>query len=55
MAKAPEIDDDTKRIMGALVRMPPKHHDEMKLSKAGQRKKKTKPSSNQGRNKQRPG
>jgi hypothetical protein len=25
--------DEAKRIMGALVRMPPKHHDEMKLGK----------------------
>jgi hypothetical protein len=33
MAKTPEIDDETKRIMGALVRMPPKPHDEMKLGK----------------------
>jgi hypothetical protein len=26
--------DGTKRLMGALVRQPPKLHDEMKLSKA---------------------
>jgi hypothetical protein len=25
--------DDIKRIMGALVRMPPKPHDQMKLGK----------------------
>ena len=25
--------DAVKRIMGALVHMPPKHHDEMKLGK----------------------
>jgi hypothetical protein len=23
----------TKRLMGALLRMPPKHHDEMKLGR----------------------
>lgn len=26
--------DETKRLMGALVKQPPKLHDEMKLSKA---------------------
>jgi hypothetical protein len=31
--KPPEIDEATRRIMGALVRMPPKPHDEMKLGK----------------------
>lgn len=30
--------DETKRIMGALVRMPPKQHGDMKLSKAKRRK-----------------
>jgi hypothetical protein len=33
--------DETRRIMGALVRMPPKPHDEMKLGKP--RGKKAKP------------
>jgi hypothetical protein len=33
MAKSPEIDEETKRIMGALVRMLPKPHDQMKLGK----------------------
>jgi hypothetical protein len=28
-----QMDDDVKRIMGALVRMPPKPHEEMKLGK----------------------
>jgi hypothetical protein len=35
--------DEMKRIMGALVRMPPKHHDEMKLGKPrGKPRKKSK-------------
>jgi hypothetical protein len=33
VGKPPEIDEEIKRIMGALVRTPPKHHDEMKLGK----------------------
>jgi hypothetical protein len=41
MAKSPDqLDDETKRIMAALVRMPPKPHDQMKLGKP--RVKKTK-------------
>jgi hypothetical protein len=34
MAKEADHLDDTKRLMGALGRMPPKHHSEMKLGKA---------------------
>jgi hypothetical protein len=33
MAKKPDLDDSTLRVMGALVRMPPKHHDEMKIGR----------------------
>jgi hypothetical protein len=33
MGKAPNDMDQLKQIMGALVRMPPKPHDEMKLGK----------------------
>lgn len=33
MNKKPDL-DDTKRLMAALGRMPPKHHSEMKLGKA---------------------
>jgi hypothetical protein len=29
----PSLDDPTFRIMGALVRMPPKPHDQMRLGK----------------------
>jgi hypothetical protein len=32
--------EDARRIMGALVRMPPKPHDEMKLGKAKAKSKK---------------
>jgi hypothetical protein len=34
MATKPNVDLRTARLMGALVRMPPKPHDEMKLGKA---------------------
>jgi hypothetical protein len=33
MSDTPDDLKDVKRIMGALVHMPPKHHDEMKLGK----------------------
>jgi hypothetical protein len=34
MTKAPKSDlDEAKRLMGALVRMKPKPHDEMKIGK----------------------
>ena len=33
MAKGPSELDDTKRLMGALVRMKPKPHEEMKVGK----------------------
>jgi hypothetical protein len=33
MTKPRDDLEETKRIMSALVRMPPKHHDEMKLGK----------------------
>ena len=40
MAKKPETDlDETKRLMGALVRMKPKPHEDMKLGKATAKKK----------------
>jgi hypothetical protein len=39
--KPPEIDEATRRIMGALVRMRPKPHDEMKLGKPRDKKPKT--------------
>jgi hypothetical protein len=29
----PSVDEETLRVMGALVRMPPKPHDQMKLGK----------------------
>jgi hypothetical protein len=35
------IDEPTLRIMGALVRMPPKHHDEMKVGKPKRKPKKS--------------
>ena len=53
MGKDHEL-DEAKRIMGALVRMPPKPHDEMKLGKAGVRKKKTKSSQNRAIQKKQP-
>lgn len=31
--------DDTKRLMGALVRMKPKPHEEMKVGKKAKKKK----------------
>lgn len=33
MAKKPSLDERALRIMGALVRMPPKPHNQMKLGK----------------------
>jgi hypothetical protein len=33
MAKPPEEIEKTKRLMGALLRMPPKPHSEMKVHK----------------------
>jgi hypothetical protein len=40
MAKKPTDLDETKRLMGALVRMKPKPHEEMKV---GARPKKSRP------------
>jgi hypothetical protein len=34
MSNKPRVDDATKQLMAALVRMPPKPHEEMKLGKA---------------------
>jgi hypothetical protein len=46
MAKPPAKMDETRRLMGALVRMKPKPHEEMKVrkgqSKAKKRSKKRK-------------
>jgi hypothetical protein len=39
MAKKPDDVDGTKRLMGALVRMKPKPHEEMKV---GQKRQKSK-------------
>jgi hypothetical protein len=33
MAKSPENLDETRRLMGALVRMKPKPHEDMKVGK----------------------
>jgi len=42
MAKDPQSDiEKTKRLMGALGRMPPKPHDEMKLGKVKVKKRKS--------------
>lgn len=38
MAKEPEL-EATKKVMGALGRMPPKQHKDMKLGKATVKKK----------------
>jgi len=38
--------DDTKRLMGALVRMRPKPHEEMKIGKKSSAKKKRKKAKN---------
>lgn len=38
MAKESKL-DETKRLMGALVRMKPKPHEDMKLGKATEKKK----------------
>jgi hypothetical protein len=37
--------DETKRLMGALVRMKPKPHEEMKMGKKARATKKTKKAS----------
>jgi hypothetical protein len=37
MAKNPDQTEQTKRLMGALVRMKPKPHEEMKVSKKKKR------------------
>jgi hypothetical protein len=34
MAKKPDDVEETKRLMGALVRMKPKPHEEMKVGKS---------------------
>jgi hypothetical protein len=34
MATKPSVDENALRVMGALVRMPPKPHDEMKIGKS---------------------
>jgi hypothetical protein len=43
MSKRPPEDDieGAKRLMGALVRQPPKPHDEMKVGKKGPKAKKS--------------
>jgi hypothetical protein len=33
MAKKPERDEDTRQIAERLMKMPPKHHQEMKVGK----------------------
>jgi hypothetical protein len=33
VAKKPDLDEATLQIMGRMVRMPPKPHDEMKIGK----------------------
>jgi hypothetical protein len=33
MAKKPDLDEATLRVMARMVRMPPKPHDEMKVGK----------------------
>jgi hypothetical protein len=44
MSKRPQDDlEATKRLMGALLRQPPKPHDEMKLGKKRKAKRKKKP------------
>jgi hypothetical protein len=43
MSKDDKNLDDTKRLMGALVRMKPKPHEDMKVGKKGKKKKKAKP------------
>jgi hypothetical protein len=40
MANASDL-SDTKRLMGALVRMKPKPHEDMKLGKSKRKKKKS--------------
>lgn len=40
MAKVPNPLEDTKRLMGALVRMKPKPHEDMKVGKKKPAKKK---------------
>jgi hypothetical protein len=35
--------ETTKRVMGVLVNMPPKHHDEMKIGKPKRKPKKNSP------------
>jgi hypothetical protein len=41
MANSKKELDDTKRLMGALVRMKPKQHEEMKVGKAKTKKAKS--------------
>jgi hypothetical protein len=41
MAKKPDDVEETKRLMGALVRMKPKPHEEMKVGKKKQPSKKS--------------
>jgi hypothetical protein len=47
MAKSPDELDETKRLMGALVRMKPKPHQDMKVGKRA--KKKIKPKKKPGK------
>lgn len=45
MTKTPEQElEEAKRVMGALVRMPPKPHEEMKLGKKKRAKRRSKKS-----------
>jgi hypothetical protein len=41
MAKKPDIDEGTLQTMAALVRTPPKPHDQMKLGKPKGKSKKS--------------
>jgi hypothetical protein len=41
MAKKPDVDERTLPTMAALVRMPPKPHDQMKLGKPKAKPKKS--------------
>ncbi|WP_158816927.1 hypothetical protein [Methylocapsa sp. S129] len=41
MANSPSVPDIATQIMAAMVRMPPKPHEEMKLGKGKQKKAKS--------------
>jgi hypothetical protein len=46
MAKTPNQLNETKRLMGALVRMKPKPHEEMKLGRITRKKKRKRSAKN---------